>query len=338
MARKDGKDRGIVEKPKGSGKWWVRRYVNGREVWHRCDSKSQAKALYGRLKAEQREGKFFEKRRSVPFRELANEYSEALSGRGRGKAENKARMDRWISAFGDQDVATITSRQIERALSDLKNEGRKIGEELRYRQPATLVRYLTVLKAIFNRAVRLGTLATNPAARVQTAKPNNVLVRYLTERQEADVLSALPKRFGPIVRTAVHTGLRQGELLRLCWQDLDWNVGVMTIHETKAGERRRVPMNSAVQSLLTQLKESTQPLASDRLFSHDHRYLRRAFGKAVLQAGLAPFRFHDLRHTFASRLAMRGVNVGLSWHSEDGSHLACSIGMHTSRRRTFGMR
>ena len=59
MARKDGKDRGIVEKPKGSGKWWVRLFVNGRERWFRAENKSQAKALYGRLKAEIREGKYF---------------------------------------------------------------------------------------------------------------------------------------------------------------------------------------------------------------------------------------------------------------------------------------
>ena len=50
MARKGGKDRGIVEKPNGSGKWWVRLYINGREKWHRAENKTQAKILYGRLK------------------------------------------------------------------------------------------------------------------------------------------------------------------------------------------------------------------------------------------------------------------------------------------------
>ena len=58
MARKDGKDRGILQR-KGREGWWVRLYVNGRERWFRCDTKSQAKALYGRLKADIREGTFF---------------------------------------------------------------------------------------------------------------------------------------------------------------------------------------------------------------------------------------------------------------------------------------
>ncbi|MCS6320136.1 MAG: hypothetical protein H8K05_20675, partial [Nitrospira sp.] len=59
MARKAGKDRGLVEKPTGSGKWWVRLIINGREKWFRATNKSQAKALYGRLKAEAREETYF---------------------------------------------------------------------------------------------------------------------------------------------------------------------------------------------------------------------------------------------------------------------------------------
>lgn len=52
MARLNGKDKGILEHPAGSGKWWVRIYVNGREKRYRADNKTQAKALYGRLKAD----------------------------------------------------------------------------------------------------------------------------------------------------------------------------------------------------------------------------------------------------------------------------------------------
>jgi hypothetical protein len=61
MARKGGTDRGITQR-KGRKGWWVRLYVHGRERWFRCDTKSQAKALYGRLKADIREGTFFPRR------------------------------------------------------------------------------------------------------------------------------------------------------------------------------------------------------------------------------------------------------------------------------------
>ncbi len=298
MARKAGKDRGITQR-KGREGWWVRLYVDGRERWYRCDTKSQAKALYGRVKAEQREGRYFEKAKAVPFREIAEEYLKIVDSRRSRKGDDHSRMKRWVSAFGDQDAATISARQIERVLAELQDEGRK---------PATLIRHLTVLKATFNRAKRLGLIRDNPAVLVKTGKPNNVLVRYLTPDQESRLLDLLPVAYHPVVIMAMHTGLRQGELLKLTWADIDWNVGVLTIQEPKADERQRIPMNSTVVGLLSTLKEKGLPGPLDPVFGHDARYLRRAFDRAVKRAGLTPFRFHDLRHTFASRLAMQGAN------------------------------
>src|SRR5207247_1454177 len=122
---------------------------------------------------------------------------------------------------------------------------------------------------------------------------NNVLVRYLTPDQESALFAVLPERFQPAILTALNTGLRQGELLRLTWADVDWNVGFLAINETKAGDRRRVPMNSTVQGILADLKAKITPSPPDRIFPHDDRYLRRAFERAVKIAGLTPFRFHD---------------------------------------------
>ena len=77
MARLAGKDRGITQRKDRKG-WWVRLYMDGRERWFRCDTKSQAKALYGRLKGEQREGKYFDKQgHSIP--------SDHGEGQGSGK-------------------------------------------------------------------------------------------------------------------------------------------------------------------------------------------------------------------------------------------------------------
>ena len=67
-------------------------------------------------------------------------------------------------------------------------------------------------------------------------------------------------------------------------------------------------MNSTVLGVLTSLREGCAIQPTNHVFPHGARYLRRAFERAVTAAGLAPFRFHDLRHTFASRLAMQGVN------------------------------
>jgi integrase len=208
-------------------------------------------------------------------------------------------MNRWFTAFKDQDVRSITPRHIEQVLIGLQAERKK---------PATLVRHLAVLKAAFNWAIRVELVQHNPAARVQTAKPNNVIVRYLTAEQEAKLLASLPSQYHCIVVTALNTGLRQGELLGLRWSDVDSNIGMLKIGETKAGGSRQVPMNSIVMETLTALKTISDDDLEGRIFRHGARYVRRAFERAVKRAGLAPFRFHDLRHTFASRLAMQGAN------------------------------
>ena len=130
-----------------------------------------------------------------------------------------------------------------------------------------MVRHLTVLKAIFNRAKRLRLVRENPAVFVKTIKPNNVLVRYLTSEQEDVLLDHLPTAYHAVAITAMHTGLRQGELLRLVWSDEDSNAGILTVQEPKGGECRRIPMNSTVVGLLLAQQKSHMPSPSDRL--HD---------------------------------------------------------------------
>ncbi len=299
MARKDGKDRGILEYPPKSGRWFVRVWLNGREKRFRCSTKSEAKALYGRMKSEQLSGRYFEKPKTILFRDVANDYIARIDARRKRKGDDKSRIDRWIAELGDLDINKIGPRHIEKVLTMLAEESY---------QPGTVLRFFGVVKAALNDARRLGLLKENPATRVKPPKVNNVLVRYLTAEQEESLFEHLPEKYRPIVLVALNTGCRQGELLRLTWVDLDWNAGILTIRETKTGDPRRVPMNSTVQGLLSPMQKSFGDALQDRIFPLDARYLRRAFDKAVMASGLAPFRFHDLRHSFASRLAMQGAN------------------------------
>lgn len=299
MARKNGRDRGLVERPRGSGVWWVRTFTGGRERMVKVGAKSAARVYYQRVKAREREGQLgLTPPRRVPFSVLADDRSTYARARLKRPIDDVARVRRWKALYGHLDVTAITPAMIERELDAMAEQGY---------EPGTILRYVATLNAILNRAVRDGVLTVNPLRRVKLPKANNVLVRYLTAEQEAKLLEHLPSRYRALVTTALHTGLRQGELLRLTWADVDDHAGVLTVQEPKSGERRRLPMNSVVQRTLAGLRP-TAPPPTERIFPHDARYLRRAFAQAVTDAGLAPFRFHDLRHTFASRLAMNGAN------------------------------
>ena len=309
MARKHGKDRGTFERPKGSGIWWTRIMENGKDIRTRCGSKTAASTYYRKQKTKQIEGRLFpERKKRVPFGKLAEDYLEYAKIHHRKKGDDKARVQRWIDAFGDQDASTITPSAIEKVIADMKTTKRKNGKHY---ADATINVSLAALKTIFNRAIRNDLLFVNPGSKVKLLKLNNKIVRYLTTEQESSLLEKLPERLHPIVKTALHTGCRRGELIRLKWGDVDFNAGVITIQEAKAGEGRKVLMNSTVWKVLDQLKaKETGPIVfpSTKGTHLDGDILKRDFDKAVVGAGLAPFRFHDLRHTFASRLAMQGAN------------------------------
>lgn len=300
MARLGGKDRGVVEKPVGSGKWWARICAGGRERWVRCDTKSQALVTYGRLKAEAREGRLFKKEVAIPFRQLAQAYEATVDANRRGReGDDRSRIQRWIGAFGDQDAKAIIPAQVQGVLNGMLKDAYA---------PATVHRHLVVLKAILNSVEGLESLLVTIRKKVKRPQYDNELLRQLDHDQESALLDQLPIRFHPIVLAALNTGLRQGELLRLVWSDVNPESGVVNIRKTKSGKPRRVPMNSIVQRVLTELKATTLPKPGDRIFLHDARYLRRAFERAIKTAGLTPFRFHDLRHAFASRLSASGCN------------------------------
>jgi integrase len=112
-------------------------------------------------------------------------------------------------------------------------------------------------------------LKENPATRVIPPKVNNMLICYLTADLETTLLDHLPEKYRPVVVTAVNTGCRQGELLRMKWPDIDWDAGILTIRETKAGGSCRIPMNSAVQDLLSNMQKSSEASHQDRIFPLD---------------------------------------------------------------------
>ena len=111
--------RGYIEKPPGSGKYCLRIRLEGRTRYFKVRNKTEARLLQGKLKAEQLQGRYFERPKAVSFRKIAQEYETAVDARRRRKGDDKSRIDCWVQAFGDQDGKTITARQIERVLTQL---------------------------------------------------------------------------------------------------------------------------------------------------------------------------------------------------------------------------
>ena len=153
---------------------------------------------------------------------------------------------------------------------------------------------------------------------VELPKAPRGRTRYLNEGEIKKLLASCAvsrnKHLGLIVTLAINTGMRKSEILNLRWERIDMSADLgfnarITLYDTKNGEARGVPLNRAAITALTTL----EPVPEQRVGSvfkrkngEDWGQIRTAFEKAVERAGLADFRFHDLRHTAASHLAMRG--------------------------------
>jgi len=296
------KQRGIYEKVPGSSIWWVLHYdAQGRRRREKAGTKSAAIALYHKRKQEALEGrKLPERLRRAPvgFREIAREaleYSQAYK-RPDSHRNDACQMKKLVEWFGDQTAESLGAQEIEKRLAG------------QMWAPATANRYRALLSLTYRLAIRNGKASTNPIRQVPRRKENNARVRFLDEAEEARLRAKIRESYPerePEFDLALHTGMRRSEQYGLRWENVNLRLGIITIPCSKHGERRYAPVNSRARAALESLRQQRD--GSERLIPRGHG--RRWFERAVREAGIVDFHWHDLRHTFASRLVMAGVDL-----------------------------
>jgi integrase len=213
-------------------------------------------------------------------------------------------MKQLLDWFGPRVADSITPQEIERVLADTAES-----EDWR---PATSNRHRSLLSMTYRLAIRNGRVRENPVRQVPRQRENNVRARFLDAKEEAALrakIRALCPAREPEFDLALHTGMRRNEQHHLRWQDVNLRAGVITIPESKHGGARHMPINSVAGKALeirAQNRNGSEYVCggSD---SREGRDWERWFEQCVGEAGIPDFRWHDLRHTFASRLAMAGV-------------------------------
>ena len=294
-------------KRNGSSVWWVRFQLNGSRIqrFSSTTRKSQALTFLARVMEEerQRQEQGFKK---VRFDALCEEYQQLhLPILKPGTRYNYLQHITALKAyFADRYIDEIRKTHIAEFVAHKKRDGLK---------PPTIRRYLATLSSLFSFAERSGWLNQNPLARFdrRSLPESQPRTRFLSRKEYRRLLAAAEPHLKPIVEMAVETGLRQRELLGLRWDQLDLDRREVRLTVTKSNQPRVVPLSDRGVAIFV----ATAPIGdSPFVFTNPrtgqrYRNLRQSFQKACSRAGISDFRWHDLRHTFAS------------WHVQSGTDL-----------------
>jgi integrase len=264
-----------------------------------------------RLAQERARAAQMSERARVPFHEYADDYLAWAKPRHRSYTTTASQVKRLKAAFGARRLDEITTADAERFLTSLLDD----------LSQATVNRYRDRLSGMFRRALRLGLLSVNPITPLQKFKEAGGRDVYLTDEEENAVREALSVKYRTDFVVSLHTGLRWSEQMNLRWRDVDVLAGFLTVRQSKHGDSRRAPINSdARAALLDRAIERQRPDDGEELVfpgrpKQPDKFFPRAIERArqaLIEAGkdasrLNGYTWHGNRHTFASRLAMKGV-------------------------------
>ncbi|MGB2675996.1 MAG: site-specific integrase [Candidatus Acidiferrum sp.] len=295
--------RGVFEKVPGSDVWWIRFIdAKGRFRREKAGAKGMAIDLYRKRKVEALEGKKLPerlRRATVTFAEIAR---DALAYSKVNKAATSyrcdaGRMEVLLGWFREYPAESITAQDIERQFQ--KQEW----------APATPNRYRALLSLTYRLAIRNGKVKENPARLVPHRLEDNARIRFLSAVEEKALRGAIEAQCSerlPEFALALNTGLRLSEQYGLLWENVSLPLRILTIPRSKNGSMRHVALNQAAVRALEALREQ---YPASELVCGGAREPRRWFEPVLKDAKVSNFSWHCLRHTFASRLTMAGVDI-----------------------------
>ena len=281
------------------------------------DRLTDAKKWEASTESAIREGRHFKtvEAKKHTFAEMLDRYiKDVLPTKPKQAQKQTQQLEWWKSEIGSFLLSDITPALIVECRDRLNSGITRRGTQ---RSPATVVRYMAALSHAFTIAVNEWQwLEDSPIKKVKKPTESRGRVRFLNDAERARLLNACQESSNEwlymCVILALSTGMRQGELMGLKWSDVNLKDGFVILHETKNGERRRVPLVGHGLTLLVE-HSKIRRLDTELLFPGKNPEkpidLRRPFNDALKLAEITDFHWHDLRHCTASYLAMNGASL-----------------------------
>ena len=290
--------------------WWVSYVYRGKRCRESTgtDNRKLAQRYYDKIKGEIAEGRLFRKLpgEKKTFREMMEKFLLEYAPKRKSEERFKGIAKNLISFIGDLTIMEITPKVVNEYKVKRYQDGVK---------PATINREIACLKKAFNLAYQEWEwIRENPISRVSMEKENNKRDRWLSKEEEVRLLNASPDWMKELIVFALNTGMRLSEILTLTWDQIDLNRKILVILNSKNNEKRGIPLNEIVFEMLKNKSKIRSIKANLVFYNKEHKqynkvFISHMFRKIVKKAEINNFRFHDLRHTFATRLVQAGVDI-----------------------------
>ena len=255
-----------------------------------------AREMEAQMKKDKRLGKIdeYNVNKDITFCEFVTKYYEPHYANRKSAHTIKQKVDYFMGLFKDRLLKSITPAEIEQAIN-LK------GLTL---APRTRDYYLAIIRRIYNYAIELELISKSPV-KVKQLNVDNTRHRYLKDGEVERLLAACKANKSeflyPMVMIALYTGMRLGEIQKLKKADMVDGMLYIKSENTKNSRNKIIPLNTELKTFLQTYLETHE----DFDFNHNSK---RSFKYACKEIGIEDFRFHDLRHTFASKLKANNIN------------------------------
>jgi len=308
------KERGVYERITGSGVWWIRYKQDGIDHREKVGTRGNAIKLYALRRAAVIEGIKLPanlRHKAITIEQIGQVAIEWYRNHGRRDLRTfSGRMNIIIDALGSRPASDLTPGQIDSWLSSHNDW-----------TAATKNRYKTVLSKAFQLALIDGKVKSNPARLVAHRAEQNARIRFLLPDEELRLRKAIRERCPDQMAAldiALHTGMRKSEQFNLEWSQVSLERKTIHLEITKNGSSRTIPMSPTCFRVLTELWKKRARLPEEKrndFVFQSSRYPQRLldpkkwFEYCIDKSKVTNFRWHDLRHTFISRLVMKGVDL-----------------------------